>query len=472
MSEVTLVKEDLARNAAKATSAIAETKASFGRMNEMDSFKGNGAKATKNYISHTHNNLIDVYDTIIEDLTSNFTYSMDQFSSLVDNDTHCIIDSSYVTQLKTEVTSVTKRISSAIKSVNKEISSISDITSARKVQTSDFKNDEKEFKKIITDMLEKFEAFVAASSNEVSQSREFIRTLNSMQGQVQKISSVPDGITTFNKSNVETFKEWKEKLGSVKSFASNTKQLEGNLRFMYHLGRGHIEVTRAKNGKLLMKIVNKKAEIKKFKKIKKTGPLLERYKFVSEWKNNTISKALHHKKTGNLNLRGERYYNSWTLNKALTETSKKTLGQRLKGKATGSFTGWKDLNKFGKGMKAAGIVGLGVETGLSGYENFNNVTKQGLTGNKRVVSTTVNTGVDMGVSISGAVGGAVGGAWVGGLVGPIGAAVGGLIGAAVGSWGASEMTKKIRDGAKKIVNDTIKNGISKPFKKIGNWAFE
>ncbi|MCA5014319.1 MULTISPECIES: T7SS effector LXG polymorphic toxin [unclassified Enterococcus] len=479
MSEVKLLKEDLTKNADKAVSSIAETKANLGKIKDMDSFKGDGAKATKNYISSAHNNLIEVYDNIIEDLKSNFAYSMDQFSGSVDNDGSCIIDSNYVTQLKTEVTSATKSISSSIKSINTEISSISDITSASKVQTTEFKNDEKEFKKIITDMMDKFEAFISSSSNEVSQSKEFMGILTSMQGQVQKISSVSDGITTFKKSDIEKFKEWKEKFGTLRSFASKTAKVEGNLRFMYHLSKGHIKITRAKNGKLLMKIVNEKAILREFKKIKKTGPLFKRYKFVSEWKTNTVSKSLHHKKTGKLNLRGERYYDNWGLEKALTETSKKTLSQRLKGKLTGPFTGWKDLTKFGKGMKAAGIVGLGIETGLSGYENFNDATKQGLTGSKRVVSTTVNTGVDMGVSIGGAAAGAKAGAAIGTAIGSIfpgpgnliGAAVGSIVGAAAGSWAASEASKKIREGLKKTVNNVVKDGIGKSIKKLGNWAF-
>lgn len=479
MSEVKLLKEDLTKNADKATSAIAETKSGLGDIKDMASFEGDGAKATKDYITHAHNNLIEVYDNIIEDLKSNFTYSMDQFSSSVDNDASCIIDSGYITQLKAEVTNATKSISSAIKSINKEISSISDITSASKVQTTDFKSDEREFKKIITDMMDKFKAFVSASSNEVSQSREFISTLNSMQGQVQKISNVSDGITTFKKSDIEKFKELKEKFGALKSFASDTAKIEGNLRFMYHLSQGHIKITRAKNGKLLMKIVNKQAIIKEFKKIKKTGPLFKRYKLVSEWKTNTVSKTLHHKKTGKLNSRGERYYSRWQLETALTETSKKTLSQRVKGKLTSPFTGWKELPKLGKGLKVAGIIGLGVETGLSGYDNFNDATKQGLTGSKRLVSTTVNTSVDMGVSIGGAVAGAKAGAALGGLIGTvfpgpgnaIGAAVGGLIGAAAGSWAANEASKKIREGLKKTVNNVVKDGFGKSIKKLGAWTF-
>ena len=94
-----LLKEDLTKNADKETSAISETKSRLSIIKDMSSFKGDGAKATKNYISHAHDNLIEVYDNIIEDLKSNFTYSMNQFSSLVDNDASCIIDSSYVTTL-------------------------------------------------------------------------------------------------------------------------------------------------------------------------------------------------------------------------------------------------------------------------------------------------------------------------------------------------------------------------------------
>lgn len=215
-----------------------------------------------------------------------------------------------------------------------------------------------------------------------------------------------------------------EAISETKVFTDAIKNVMKNLGMLADVGNGN--VVKASIAVLLVDVgikgvnnfnANKKAIIKEFKQIKKTGPLFKRYKFVSEWKNNTISKALHHKKTGKLNLRGERYYDSWHLNKALTETSKKTLSQRLKGKLTGPFTGWKDLTKFGKGMKAAGIVGLGVETGLSGYENFNDATKQGMTGSKRVVSTTVNTGVDMGVSIGGAVVGAKVGAAVGTKIG-------------------------------------------------------
>ncbi|MGX7263783.1 T7SS effector LXG polymorphic toxin [Enterococcus crotali] len=80
VSEVKLLKEELTKNTDKGTSAIAETKARLGNIKDMDSFKGDGAKATKNYISNAHDNLIEVYDNIIADLKSNFTYSMNQVS--------------------------------------------------------------------------------------------------------------------------------------------------------------------------------------------------------------------------------------------------------------------------------------------------------------------------------------------------------------------------------------------------------
>lgn len=478
LDEVRMLKDDLTKNADKTISALTKTKLELNKIKNMESFEGTGAKATKNYITCTHNNLLEIYDNILEDLESNFSYSIKQFSNLVDNDVSCIIDSEYVNVIKTEITSGSKDIYSATKSINNEISSISDITSASKIKTIDFKNEEKEFKKIITDMMRKFEDFISSSSNEIEQSKQFINILNSTQGQVQKISIVPNGILEFKKSQIEEFKEWKEKYSALKTFAKNTKKIDGNVRFLYHLGKKHIEVSYAKNGKLVMKIVNEKAIIKEFKKIKKGGPLFKRYKLVSEWRKGTTSKLLHNS-NGRLNSRGIKYYDDWGIEKGLTTTSKVTMKQRLKGEVTSPFTGWKNLTKLGQGMKVLGIAGAVVETGLAGYDNYNDATKNGLSGNKRKISTTVNTGVDMSVSIGGAVAGAKAGALLGTAIGSIfpgpgqiiGGAVGGIIGGIAGSAIAKSATEKIRNGIKKGVNNVLKNGIGKAVNKLGNWAF-
>ncbi|MGX7263800.1 T7SS effector LXG polymorphic toxin [Enterococcus crotali] len=459
MSEVKLLKEDLTKNADKATSAIAETKAGLGNIKDMDSFKGDGAKATKNYITHAHNNLIEVYDNIIEDLKSNFTYSMDQFSSSVDNDASCIIDSSYVTQLKTEVTSATKSISSAIKSINKEISSISDITSASKIQTTEFKSDEKEFKKIITDMIDKFEAFISASSNKVSQSKEFISTLNSMQGQIQKISAVPNGIKGFNKSKIQIFKDLRNSYKNIKKYA---KPGIGAVHFVYHAKKGNIKVKYVKYGKLDIRIVNPKAIIGKIRKNR-----FDKWTYTKDWGKGTAYRAMTGIKKGKVELANATSKTSkfWTLDKSVLGVSKGTIAKRLKDSVKSPFTGWKNLGTFGKFAKGAGLVGTAVDAGLSGYDNFNDATKQGLTGSKRVVSTTVNTSIDVGIKAGGAAvgakAGAIAGAWAGSFI-PIvgtgvGAAVGAIVGGAVGSGLASKVTKKVKDGIKKGINKVIKN---------------
>lgn len=463
MSEVKLLKEDLTKNADKAVSSIAETKANLGKIKDMDSFKGDGAKATKNYISSAHNNLIEVYDNIIEDLKSNFAYSMDQFSGSVDNDGSCIIDSNYVTQLKTEVTSATKSISSSIKSINTEISSISDITSASKVQTTEFKNDEKEFKKIITDMMDKFEAFISSSSNEVSQSKEFMGILTSMQGRVQKISNVSDGISTFKKSDIEKFKEWRK---AAKNISKYGKKVAGTTHFAYHLSRGNIKITKAKNGKVRVRVMNPKALIGKVKWDGKS------VKYVKRWKSGKPWKAITTFTDGKLTKTGKQHFKFWDLPKEITNVSKETTKQRLKGKVTGPFTGWKELTKTGKSLKALGIVGTAVEVGLNGYENYNDATKQGLTGSKRVVSTTVNTAIDSSVSIGGAAIGAKAGAIIGtSLGGPVGTVIGGVIGGIIGSGVAKEITKKTTDAIKSGVNRVVKDGIGKTWNNLGKWAF-
>lgn len=478
MSEVISLKEDLTASADKLTASMSKTNSELNKIKNMNSFNGAAAKATKTYISSAHNNLIEIYDNLIADLKANINYSIKQFSSSVDSDSNCIIDSNYLNQLKTKVADSAKKISSSVKTINKEIATISDITSANSVQSNEFKSDEKQLKKIITDLVEKLEAFISASSREVSQSKDFIQILNSAQGQIQKISSVPNGITSFKQSDIDKIKEWKSKATALKSATKNAKTIDGTAHFLYHISKGHIKVSYTKNGKLSIQIVNSKAIIKNFTKIKKDGPILKRYKLTSEWRIGTTHKKLT-TNAGKLNKLGEKYTGYWGLDKVFTEASKRTLSERLKTSIKSPFSGWKDLSKFGKGMKALGIAGIAVETGLSAYDNYNDATKQGITGNKRVVSTTVNTGIDMGVSIGGAVAGAKAGAATGALLGSvfpgpgnaIGAAVGGIIGAAAGSWAASKASEKVRDGLKKNVNGILKNGIGKSIQKLGNWAF-
>lgn len=478
MSEVKVLKEDLVSKAEGVTTSIATTKTSLNRIKDMRSFDGVAAKATKSYISDAHNNLIEVYDNLITELKENFNYSIEQFTSSVDNDANCIITSDYITKIQTDIKSSATKITTPIKSINKEIASLSDITSASSITVGEFKNNNENFKKITTNLLEKFEAFVSSSQREVAQSKEFMNILSSMQGQVQTISTVPNGISSFSKNNVAKFKEWKSQVTAIRSAAKNAKKIDGTVHFLYNLSKGHIQVSYTKNGKLSMRIVSSKAIVKDFTQIKKNGPIFKRYKFTSEWRIGTTHKKLT-TNAGKLNKLGEKYTGYWGLDKVFTEVSKKTVSQRLKGALASPFTGWKDLSKFGKGMKALGIAGTVAETGLSGYENYNDATKQGIAGNKRVVSTTVNTGIDMGVSIGGAVAGAKAGAVTGALLGSIfpgpgnaiGAAVGGIIGAAAGSWAASEASKKIRNGLKKNVNNVLKNGIGKSIQKLGSWAF-
>ena len=474
MSEVKLLKEDLTKNADKATSAIAETKSGLGNIKDMASFEGDGAKATKDYITHAHNNLIEVYDNIIEDLKSNFTYSMDQFSSSVDNDASCIIDSSYVTTLKTEVTSATKSISSAIKSINKEISSISDITSASKVQTTDFKSDEKEFKKIITDMMDKFEAFVSASSNEVSQSREYISTLNSMQGQVQKISAVPDGVKTFKKSKVENFKSLIKGYKDIKKKAKQARGLYGALQHDLFVKNGWIVKQATKDGKGYRLIVKNPKALPQIIAKAKGAKNIPWYKFWKKYKFKPLRykdgrpyKALGSLENGELTKTGKDYYKHWGMKIPDMSTSKKSLSQKLKENVKSSIDGWKNFGKlkpYQKFLKAGGAGLAVVSTGLDGYDNFNTATKQGLTGTKRVVSTTINTGIDLGTSIAaGAIGAKVGAA-AGTLAGPLGTVAGATVGFVVGlgvSAGINYLAKPITNALKNGVNHVIKNGIGK-----------
>lgn len=480
MSEVKLLKEDLTKNADKATTAIAETKSGLGKIKDMNSFKGDGAKATKDYISHAHNNLIEVYDNIIEDLKSNFAYSMDQFSSSVDNDASCIIDSSYITQLKAEVTDATKSISSAIKSINKEINSISDITSASKVQTTDFKSDEKEFKKIITDMMDKFEAFVSASSNEVAQAKESINLLNSMQGQVQKISAVPNGLKTFKKSKVEAFKSWIKGYKEIKKKAKQTRGLYGALQHDLFVKNGFIVKQATKDGKGYRLIIKDPRALPKVITKVKGAKNIPWYKFWKKYefkplryKKNQGYKSLGSLKNGELTQTGKDYYKHWGMKipkiSDIDET-KQSLSKKLKENVKSNIDGWKNFGKlkpYQKFFKAGGAGLAVVSTGLDGYDNFNTATKQGLTGTKRVVSTTVNTGIDLGTSLAAGAAGAKLGAIAGTAVGPLGTVAGATVGFVVGlgtSALINHVAKPVKDALKNGVNNVLKNGIGKTMK--------
>ena len=187
MTEVNDFSDKLSDSRSDISQGISTVQSRIDNIRNMESFSGNMALSTKNYLNDFHHMVLELFDTLFIYLDEKSDKHVEQFYSIVDTSETAIVQSDYLEEIKLDIEIPYKNFKSYNDGVVRTIDDVSDIVSVTKPNFYSVMGDYLDVIETIEDLIKNLDTFTGKGKGHDNTAKDIIDTIETTLNKAQAV---------------------------------------------------------------------------------------------------------------------------------------------------------------------------------------------------------------------------------------------------------------------------------------------